>query len=166
MHKDPFRIRHKNINKMPNTRQDYIKRIPIGKLDQMKFTYGDINKKFNYELNLISENEKYLSVNSLDATRVALNHLLLNNDFFMKILVYPHVIVKSHGLMGIAKAERLCKGMRQSGSAKPIGIVAQVHKNQPIIVLRVNDLNLGRKVLEVASKKLKPSWKIVQVKSA
>jgi len=164
MKNDLFKVRHRNIGQA-YSRQDYIHRIPQGKLNSMKFTYGDEHEKFQYELQLISQNQKYLTANSLDAVRVAMGHILADKKFFFKILPYCHIVLREHGLLGVAKAERLAKGMKKS-FGKPSSRCAMVNQNQPIIVLRVNDLNLGRKVLKAASKKLKPSWKIVQTKSS
>jgi len=164
MKNDIFKIRHRIINQ-PYTRKEYIKRIPQGKLEQMKWTYGNENEKFHFELHLVSQNVKYITASSLDAVRVAMGHVLGEKKFFFKVLVYPHIVLREHGLLGVAKAERLCKGMKRS-FGKASSTCALVNLGQDVIILRTDDLNLARRALDVASKKLKPSWKIVQTKSS
>lgn len=156
MHNDSRKMRHRNIN-MAYTRKEYINRIPEGKEKQMKWSYGDINKTYQHELRLISTNYHYISVNSLDAVRTSIAHNLGGDEnlFFMKIHPYPHQLLREHGLLGVAKAERLAKGMKHS-FGKPRSKVALVRPNQVLITLRVDNglLKRGKHTLETASKKL------------
>jgi len=155
MKNDNFKLRHRRIG-MAYTRKDYIRRIPQGKEVGMKWTYGDCNKVFQHELHLTATNEKLLSVNSLDAIRVTINHILgAEAQFFMRIHPYPHVFLREHGLLGVNKAERLAKGMKKA-FGKTGTRVAHVHENQILITLKVNDnlLERGKKALDLASKKL------------
>ena len=156
MQNDKRKLRHRKIN-IAYTRKEYIRRIPEGKEKQMKFTYGDENQAFQHELRLISINEKYLSANSLDAVRVAMNHILEQGSVscYLKFYPYPHQILREHGLLGVLKAERMAKGMKHS-FGRSASKVAHVYPNQVLLTLRVNDnlLKKGIKALDIASKKL------------
>ena len=162
MNNDKRKMRHRNIS-APFTRTEYINRIPQGKEKDMKWTYGDCNKSFPNELKLVSTNIHYLSVNSLDAVRIAMTHVLGSDEgfYFMQIHPYPHIFLREHGLLGVAKAERMAKGMKHS-FGKPSTRVALVRPNQQLITLRVNDdlLKKGRSALEIAGKKLACGTKI------
>jgi len=150
-------MRHRHIGQA-YTRMEYIKRHPEGKEKSMKWTYGNQNTQFKYQLLLKSTNEHYLSVNSLDAVRISMNYILGRfgqENYYIRIHPYPHIFLREHGLLGVAKAERMAKGMKQS-FGKPSSRVALVHPNQVIITLRVNEqlLKSGQHALDVASKKL------------
>lgn len=155
MQNDKFKLKHRHIG-MSYTRTDYIKKLPQGKEQNMKWTYGDCNKVFQHELHLMTTNEKLLSINSLDAVRIIISHTLGEDaQFFMRIHPYPHEFLREHGLLGVNKAERLVKGMKKS-FGKTGTRVAHVRKNQILITLKVNDnlLERGKKALDLASKKL------------
>jgi len=163
MNNDKRKMRHRGIG-IPYTRMEYIKKHPEGKEKQMKWTYGNPNTPFKYQLLLKSTNDHYLSVNSLDAVRVAMNYILQGfgqENFYIHIHPYPHVFLREHGLLGVAKAERLAKGMKHS-FGRPMTRVAQVHPNQVLITLRINEnlLKSGQHALDVASKKLGCASKI------
>lgn len=153
-------MRHRHINPA-FTRKEYIKRVPDGKEIQMKWTYGNCNKPYKYEMILRSTNLKYLSINSLDAVRTTIAHALGKQEegkeclFFMRIHPYPHQLLREHGLLGVQKAERLAKGMKRS-FGKTQSKVALVHPKQQIITLRVNDdlYEQGKYALDIASKKI------------
>jgi len=172
MKNDQRKMRHRNIG-IAFTRKEYINKIPQGKEKEMKWTYGNINKTYKHELKLICTNLHYISVNSLDAVRVAVGHALGTKQeakvgevkpkeeenkelpFFMRIHPYPHQFLREHGLLGVQKAERLAKGMKKS-FGKTQSRVALVHPNQILITLRINDdlMNHAKHALDVASKKL------------
>jgi len=156
MDNDKRKMRHRHIN-IPYTRTEYIRRLPEGKEKQMKWQYGDPNAKFDHELLLRCLEEKYVSINSLDAIRIAINYHLSKSGkpFFFKIWPYPHQILREHGLLGVAKAERLAKGMKLS-FGKSSTRVAHVHQGQTLVSIRVNetDLNEAKIALDIASKKI------------
>ena len=156
MDNDKRKMRHRHIN-IANVRNEYVHRIPDGKEKQMKWTYGNINQVFQHELKLISTNTHYISVNSLDAMRTTISHALGGDDkfFYMRIYPYPHQLLREHGLLGVAKAERISKGMKRS-FGKTQSKVALVHPDQTIISLKVDEplLKLARYALDIASKKL------------
>jgi len=106
-------------------------------------------------------NERSVQIrdNALESARVVSNKFLertINPDnYFMKILVYPHHVLREHSLATGAGADRYSTGMSKS-FGKPKGRAARVKKDQRLILLKLNkkDLGVGRKALKRADLKL------------
>ena len=62
----------------------------------------------------------------------------LGNDYFLRIIPYPHSILRENKMIFGAHADRLQDGMRHA-FGKPIGTAARVRTNQPIIIVAVNE---------------------------
>ncbi len=123
----------------PYTRKKYIRGHPQPKI--VKFTMGDPNAKFNVHLSLVALEDGQIRHNSLEAGRIAVNRLLqrkLGNNFFFKILPYPHIILRENKMIFGAHADRLQDGMRKA-FGKPIGRAARVKPNQAIMAVYVNE---------------------------
>jgi len=145
----------KHISYAPYTKKEYFGR-KGSKSKIPKFTFG-YTKPYQYELTLLCLKRGQLPEEVLESMRVSIGHRMTKaqktNDFVAKIFVYPHIFVRKHGLLGVAKAERLMKGMRHSFGKITNQRVARLDSNQPILKLWVNDLEVGKKTLDVLSKK-------------
>lgn len=129
---------YREVKGQPYTRREYVKGFPQPKIT--KFTMGDPNAKFEYEVRLIALERAQIRHNSLEAARVAVNRHLsekLSNNYFMQVHPYPHVILRENKMIFGAHADRLQDGMRKA-FGKPIGTAARVEPNQRIITVRVN----------------------------
>ncbi len=119
----------------------------------VKFTMGDPTGRFKYRVFLNAQKEAQISHNALEAARIAVNrHLeekLGRTNYFLRILPYPHHILRENKMIFGAHADRLQDGMR-AAFGKPIGSVARVKKGQSIITV-----NLDEPSLEVAKEALK-----------
>jgi len=144
-------------------RKSYIKGVPKPKIAQFEF-----GKKGNYDsaVYLISNNDVQIRHNALDAARVTAVQYLekqmgKNTQFFMRVRVYPHHVLRENALATGAGADRFQSGMRQS-FGQPIGTAAQVRKNQKIIEIQVNknNVNIAKTALKKASYKLPTTTKI------
>jgi large subunit ribosomal protein L10e len=62
----------------------------------------------------------------------------LGEAYFLKILPYPHTILRENKMIFGAHADRLQDGMRRA-FGKPIGTAARVKAQQPIIEAGVNE---------------------------
>lgn len=165
----------RRIKSQSYSRLEYISRVPdlveglAGKL-----VMGDTAIRYPAKLTLIAQKDGQLSDKSLLMLRILVNKdmkLLETKDangvkanYRMEIKAHPHEIVRAHGLVGIAKAERLQKGMRL-GFGVPCGRFARVHKGGSVIEITTNDepiaLGLARRALEHGMRKLAPlSWTI------
>lgn len=137
-------------------RKDFVKGFPPPKIN--KFTMGDTKAKFEYEARLIALEKAQIRHNALEAARVATNRVLMEklvNNYLMRVLPYPHTILRENKMIFGAHADRLQDGMRRS-FGKPIGTAARIRPNQTIIIVHVNvdNVELAKKALKHGSAKL------------
>ena len=133
----------------PYTRKEYIRAQPASKIT--KFTMGDTKASFPIQAQLLSTEEAQIRHNALEAARVASNRVLMNklgNAYVMKVVPYPHTILRENKMIFGAHADRLQDCMRKS-FGKPIGIAARVKVGQPII-----EIGVGENAVEVAKEAL------------
>ena len=143
-------------------RKSYVVGVPYSRIHI--FEMGNAEKEFDTNLWLVADRSVQIRSNALEAARVVSNKFLEKNisgDYFLKILVYPHHVLREHSLATGAGADRFSSGMRKA-FGKPSGLAARVKKGQNIMWLRLNkkDLAIGRKALKRASMKLPTPCKI------
>jgi large subunit ribosomal protein L10e len=119
-------------------RKSYIKGVPDKKIH--KFEMGDPKKAYHLRAYLVSERGVQVRHNALEAARIAANkHLEVNvgkENFFIKVLIYPHHIMRENALATGAGADRFSEGMRRA-FGKPIGLAARVRPNQRLMEVRL-----------------------------
>jgi large subunit ribosomal protein L10e len=120
-------------------RKSYIKGVPDKKIH--RFEMGDPRKAFQRKAYLVSERGVQIRHNALEAARIATNkHLDVSigkENFFIKVLIYPHHVMRENALATGAGADRFSEGMRRA-FGKSIGLAARVMPNQRILEVRVN----------------------------
>jgi len=152
-------MRARNYRKakgQPYTRKEYIRGSPPPKIT--KFTMGDSAGKFEYQVLLIAQREAQVRHNALEAARVAVNRVLsdkLGNSYFLRILPYPHAVLRENKMIFGAHADRLQDGMRRS-FGKPIGTAAQVKSGQTLVMIKVNEdgIEAAKEALRLGGAKL------------
>jgi large subunit ribosomal protein L10e len=150
--------------KRPWTRQSrrrpkkgYVKGVPFPKIT--KFQFGNAKGTFNFMAVLTSDHDMQIRHNSLEAARVSINKVLEKElgleNYFMKIRVFPHQVIRENAMATGAGADRFQSGMRLS-FGHPIGTAARVHRGQPVAEVRVDSSKeaVARKALKVAMSKL------------
>ncbi|ADV64355.1 50S ribosomal protein L16 [Desulfurococcus mucosus] len=148
----------------PYTRKEYIPGVPQPKIT--KFEMGDPKLDYDYEVALVVEEAGQIRHNALEAARVmALKKLSVEageNNFYLKVKVYPHHVIRENKMMAFAGADRLQDGMRLS-FGKPIGTAARVYPGQEIIVIRVKAQHgkTAKEALRIAASKLPLPSRIV-----
>lgn len=147
---------YREVKGQPYTRKKFIKGFPPPKIT--KFTMGDTKSDFEYEAKLLALKKAQIRHNALEATRIAANRCLskeLSNDYCLRILPYPHVILRENKMIFGAHADRLQDGMKKS-FGKPIGTAARVKRNQTIVKVSVNanGIETAKKALKRGSAKL------------
>jgi len=147
----------------PYTRKEYIRASPPSKIT--KFTMGDTKASFPIQARLLSTQEVQIRHNALEAARVASNRVLmtkLGNAYIMRVVPYPHTILRENKMIFGAHADRLQDGMRKA-FGKPIGIAARVRIGQPIIEIGVNEnaVEVAREALERGQDKLPIPCRII-----
>ncbi len=121
------------------------------------------------EFRLISKNDLQIRDNALEAARVIANKYLERNvgsqNYFFKIVKYPHHVLREHPIAMGAGADRYSQGMRLA-FGRPIGRAAQVFKGDTVLIVRIKKgLEEHAKIaLKRAASKLPLSYKIVQTK--
>ena len=132
------------------TRKKYIRGSPSSKI--VKFTMGDTSGSYKYQARLLAEKEVQIRHNALEAARIATNRVLaenLGNSYLLRILPYPHVVLRENKMIFGAHADRLQDGMRNA-FGKAVGLAARVKSGQPVIMINVN-----KDGLEAATQALK-----------
>jgi large subunit ribosomal protein L10e len=141
---------YRAVKGAPYTRKEYIRGSPPSKIN--KFTMGDTKIAFPFQARLIAQEEAQIRHNALEAARVASNRVLmdkLGNAYFLRVMPFPHVILRENKMIFGAHADRLQDGMRKA-FGKPVGSAARIKVGQPIIEVGINE-----NALEVAKEALK-----------
>ncbi|MEM5871968.1 MAG: 50S ribosomal protein L16 [Candidatus Aenigmatarchaeota archaeon] len=138
-------------------RKSYVKGVPPQKIH--RFQAGVEKPEFTTKMFLVAKGAVQIRSNALEAMRVAASKSIekhLGSDgYFLKVLIYPHHVLRENPLATGAGADRFQTGMRLS-FGRPIGSAAQVRENQKILELRVlpEYENLAKKALKVAASKV------------
>lgn len=144
-------------------RKSYIKSVPASKIHHF-----EVGTKGDYGLTtyLVPNQDVQIRSNSLESIRVTISKNLANEvgekSFFMKILTYPHHIIRENPMATGAGADRYSSGMRKS-YGKPIGQAARVKAGQPIIMVKTHaGTEKGVKIaLKRGAAKLSGTYKFV-----
>jgi len=109
------------------------------------FEMGNKKKKFNTQIWLVSKRSLQIRDNALESARIVANKFLEKNigteNYFMKILVFPHQVLREHALATGAGADRFSMGMRKA-FGRPKGRASVVRTNQRIVWVRTNKKNI------------------------
>src|SRR5438445_10054982 len=123
-----------------------------------RFTTGKSRPDYDYLFKLVSEGRVQIRHNALEAARVAASKkvaLVGEENFLLKVVTYPHVILRENKMIATAGADRLQEGMRKA-FGKPIGLAARVDIGSVILELGVKAENLekAKEAMHSASAKL------------
>jgi large subunit ribosomal protein L10e len=141
---------------MAYTRKDFAPGAPNPKV--ARFTTGKARPDYDFLLQLVSEGRVQIRHNALEAARVAANKKLTpigEENYFLRVVTYPHLILRENKMIATAGADRLQEGMRKA-FGKPIGLAARVEIGSAILELSVSEENLekAKEALRAASSKL------------
>lgn len=132
-----------NMRKSKKLQKSYVKTVPPQKV--VKFNIGNIKKfesgDFNIKSSISSGENIQIRDLALEAVRQGLNKDmtdLFQNDFFMRINVYPHNILRNNRVFsGASKGERVQTGMSK-GFGTSEGRAAVIKNGQSIFSLYFN----------------------------
>ena len=153
----------------PYTRKKYIKKgSPPPKIT--KFTMGNPTGSFEYQAYLVAQKTAQVRHNALEAARVASNRHLSNrlgDSYCLRVLPYPHTVLRENKMIFGAHADRLQDGMKRS-FGKPIGTAARVKPDQAIIIVDVNEdgVETAKEALKRGGAKLPIPCRIIVEKVA
>jgi large subunit ribosomal protein L10e len=146
-------------------RKSYVKGVPANKIHQF-----EVGKRGDYPLKFFLEAQHDIQIrsNSLEAARISVTKYLEKhlgeNGFFLKILVYPHHVLRENSMATGAGADRFSDGMRRA-FGRPVGQTARVKGGQNILAVQApaNSKEIVKEALNRATKKLSGECKIVSV---
>lgn len=166
MAKKPARM-YTRIRGQSYSRREFMGGVPNPRITQ--FDLGDPNGSFSIMIKLIAEEKCQIRHNALESARIAANRLLVRqlgkSNFHMKILVYPHEVLRENKQATGAGADRVSQGMRKA-FGKSVSTAARVKRGQEIIRVMVNDGDIGKESLRRASMKLPTPCRIEIVQCA
>ncbi len=147
---------YKLTSGMPLTSKVFSPGVPNLKI--ARFSTGQASPDYDYLLRLTSMEKVQIRHNALEAARVAANKKLTpigETAYFLRVKVYPHVILRENKMIATAGADRLQEGMRKAWG-KPIGLAARVMPGSVILELFVKTENLAKakEAMKSASSKL------------
>ena len=130
-----------------------------------RFSTGQASPDYDYLLRLVSTEKVQIRHNALEAARVAANKKLTpigETAYFLRVKVYPHVILRENKMIATAGADRLQEGMRKAWG-KPVGLAARVMPRSVILELSVKAENLakGKEAMKSASSKLPMATEVI-----
>ena len=120
-------------------RKSYVVGVPFPKTHQ--FEMGNRTGEFNTRLFLKAEQAVQIRDNALEAARVV-GHKFLETkigptNYFLKILVYPHQVLREKPIATGAGADRYSQGMAHA-FGKPSGTAVITKVGQRLLELRIN----------------------------
>jgi len=137
-----------------------------------RFTTGKFRDDYDYMFKLISDGRVQIRHNALEASRVAASKkvvLIGEENFYLKVVTYPHLVLRENKMIATAGADRLQEGMRKA-FGKPIGLAARVGIGSVVLELSVKAENFekGKEAMWAAATKLpmKTHTEIVKLEHA
>jgi large subunit ribosomal protein L10e len=144
-------------------RKSYVVGVPFPKIHQ--FEMGNRLGEYDITLYAVAKQSVQIRHNALEAARIVAGKFLekmLGTDYFFKILLFPHHVIREKPIATGAGADRYSQGMRQS-FGQPAGMAVQTKRGQRLILLRINKKNLeiGKKALKKVGLKISTPLSIV-----
>ncbi|MBU7005049.1 MAG: 50S ribosomal protein L16 [Theionarchaea archaeon] len=152
----PFRC-YRKPDARPYTQYKYIRGVPGSKI--VTYEMGARIEKFPVKATMYSAESGQIRHNSLEASRVMANRYLMKetgkNGYHLKILTFPHHILRENAMATGAGADRYQTGMRGS-FGRPVGYAARVKEDQALMTVWVyaNKEGIAREALRRAKMKL------------
>ena len=145
-------------------RKSYVAGVPQLKLHQ--FEMGTKNKQFELALYLVVTEAIQIREQSVEAARVVSQQFLEKrlglDNYFYKILAYPHQVIREKPIATGAGADRYSRGMALA-FGKPACSAIRTKKNQRLLVLRINKsgLEIAKQALKKAALKISTPSRII-----
>ena len=146
----------REIKGMPYTRRKYMGGVPGSRI--VKFTMGNTSRKFDYAVELVNLRDGQIRHNAFEAARIAANRLLElklgRENYKLKIVPFPHHVLREHKRINVAQADRFQEGMKKA-YGKPVGTAARVRRGSPIMIAEVPEegVDVAKEALKRASDK-------------
>lgn len=147
----------------PSTRREYMGGIPASRITQ--FVLGNKKGDFPVKISLIANERCQIRHNALESARITVNRALEKNvgatNYRVRIIVYPHVVLRENKQATGAGADRVSQGMR-AAYGKIVTTAAEVKQNQAIMTVETTEQNISaaKNALRKAGMKMPSPCKI------
>jgi large subunit ribosomal protein L10e len=120
----------------PYTRKEYIPGVPPPKITKFEMGNRALLEEAEVKGELVALEAGNVRHNALEAARVMVNKSLASKlgeaNFYFRVRVYPHHVLRENKMMAFAGADRLQDGMRLA-FGKPVGSAARVYPGTVIL---------------------------------
>jgi large subunit ribosomal protein L10e len=143
-------------------RKNYIRALPHTSIQI--FDMGKDKPEYTTKIMLVTDQPIQLRSNALEAARqVANKHLeaAIPLGYYLKLLVYPHNVIREHKMAAGAGADRVSRGMSLA-FGRPISVAARMRAGQSIFMVKTIAENRAPAVdaLKRAAAKLSGTYKV------
>jgi large subunit ribosomal protein L10e len=145
------------IQGMPYARREFMGGVPGSKITI--FDMGTPGAQFPVSLSLVVKEACQIRHNALEAARITANRLLMKEvgkkNFYLKIRVFPHHVLRENKLATGAGADRVSSGMRHA-FGRAVGTAARVKPGQRVMTVSVEEqyVEVAKEALRMAHYKL------------
>ncbi len=145
--------------------KNYVGGVPASKVRQYHMGFGD--RDYTHVVHYVTRERIQIRDNALEAVRTTvvrnLTKKLTQQNFYMKLRVYPQFFLRENKQAQGAKADRIQQGMSQCPFGKVVGICARVISNQKIYSVLVDEPNVKivKDIFERLNSKLPCKMKVV-----
>jgi large subunit ribosomal protein L10e len=140
-----------------------VKGVPESKIH--KFETGKRSPEYRIRLSLVTERGVQMRHNALEAARVSahksLSKVLGEEGFFLKVLIYPHHVLRENSLATGAGADRFQTGMAKA-FGKPIGVAIRVKPGDKLasVFITRDQIPIAKRALRMGSIKLSGDYSL------
>lgn len=144
-------------------RKSYVAGVPQLRLHM--FEMGNREGSFDLTLYLVAKQAVQIRDQALEAARIVAQKFLESKlgivNYFFKVLVYPHQVIREKPIATGAGADRYSRGMAQA-FGKPVTSAVQTKANERLMMLRIskNNLEIGKQALKKAGLKISTPTRI------
>jgi large subunit ribosomal protein L10e len=137
--------------------KSYIKGVPGSQIHT--FDMGTQKSDYDIRIDFVSTDHMRIGHSALEACRVSANKFLDANigteDYYFKVRVYPHEVLREHAIVTGAGADRISSGMARA-FGRPSGRAAKVKKGTRVLSVYTSKNNLDhvKGALKLAGMKL------------
>jgi large subunit ribosomal protein L10e len=121
------------------TRREYMSGVPLSRIQQ--FDMGNPRGDFPVKVSLVAKESCQIRHLALEAARIAANRFMVKKagslGYHLKVLIYPHIVLRENKQATGAGADRVSQGMRKA-FGKAVGTAARIKRDQNIISIQTN----------------------------
>jgi large subunit ribosomal protein L10e len=146
-------------------KKNFVKALPHTSL--LIFRMGVNKPEYDTILTLKADHYVQVRSNSLEAARQTANKYLesqLPNNYFFRVVTYPHQVIREKKRATGAGADRLSQGMSMS-FGKPVSVAARINQGTDVFEVKVignaASLSVAKEALKRASSKISGHYSII-----